>query len=438
MRRVQISLLLAILAGLLINHPALANKLTLVNNSGYADKEIYLIVWGKSYTGDLTIPHHLNLLKGDDFPACDPSDNTVTVYKDDGTHYSDGYCNYWFTLDQIKKADGSYWFEFPRINSGRLYITFHKPVYLHINQDQPTDPILMREPDLNNPDDPSYKTMFDKFEFTYDTAGLHANTTCVDYFCLPLKFEMMAGETHVGTLGFPCSQAAVILALEANPLLRTLKTPYRFYSPATHTTDPKVHFDDNYFNNYINYCWNHYKTNKLTITGVVNAESFSAVGTVQTINTGGGDVETLVLDDTEHGETYNIKKPSSKQVFACGGAGVFIPEGSGNTGLRDGYIKNEVASALNRTVMHLEFSEWKDTSKHYQQNDLPDDNYKTNIYAQILHRLAINHLIYGYAWDDKYDQESYLSSETGTDLKVTINNCKAPVVPVLSLLLLDK
>lgn len=48
MRQMKISLLLAILAGLLSTNLASAatsNRVYLVNDSGYPDQEIYLVVW---------------------------------------------------------------------------------------------------------------------------------------------------------------------------------------------------------------------------------------------------------------------------------------------------------------------------------------------------------------------------------------------------------
>ena len=92
----------------------------------------------------------------------------------------------------------------------------------------------MREPDYKNTTDPSYKTIMDKFEFSYDTAHkLYANTTNVDYTCLSLIFEMLDKDSHsLGKGGFPCSQAALYQGLLANPELRKMSTPYRFFSPS--------------------------------------------------------------------------------------------------------------------------------------------------------------------------------------------------------------
>lgn len=431
MPRLKLWSLPAILAFFLLTNLTFASTLAIKNHSGYADQEVYLLVWGYSPTDTSGAPHYLNLLTGD-FPACSVADNTVAV-----PGQADLYCDYWVTLDRLKQADGTYSFSFPKIISARLYISFSQPVYLHIN---PGAPPGMREPSVTNPSDPNYRTIFDKFEWTYDAAGLHANTTCVDFFCLPLQFEMKDGATSVGALGFSSSRAAVVQALEASPWLKSLKTPYRFYAPAT--DNPGVSFPAAYFDSYIDYCWTYYRTHTLTITGIAGGAGFTAAGTVQNL----GGVDTLVLTVQGTAETHTIQKPTSSQVFACNGDGVFNPAGSPGMDFdRDGFLKVEVASALNRTVMHLaptppDFSEWSAVGNYYQQNGLPADVFKTNIYSQILHQLAIDHLVYGYPYDDKYNQASYLSSETATDLLVTINDCKSStgassVASILGLLL---
>ena len=430
MRRVNFWLFLTMLAGLLISLPGLAEaqtkKVTIINDSGYADKQIYIIVDGIFPSDGL---YHRLDWQTNTYLAVNTADNTVPV-----PGQTDLYCNYYTTLDQIKQADGTYSFTFPPMNGGRLWISLGKPVYLHINvpppPPAPPSPPGVREPSTDNPSDPNYQTVFDKFEFAYDDAGLHANTTTVDFFCLPLSFEIKNGATSIGKRGISGSRGSVIQALRAKALLKSLEIPSRFYSP--NNNNAAVSFPADYFDSYITYCWDYYKTHTLTITGVVDTQSFTASGRVKKIN----NVDTLVLEDKGNSETHSIAKPSSYQVFACAGVGVFNPVGTPKTPPcnRDGFVKDEVGSALNRTVMHLDFSQWSDSNRYYQPNGLTPDVYKTNIYSQILHQVSIGQKAYGYPWDDKYSQESYLSAVTATDLILTINNCKSSLVPVIYLL----
>jgi hypothetical protein len=414
-RGVKFWLLMAILTGLLTTTAAWADtkKLIIKNNSGYPDNQIYLVVWGYPFPHNkLDPPHYLKLDTGD-YPTCKTGDNTYSI-----PPYPEKYCEYWYTLAQIKQPDGTYAFMFPQLDSGRLYISLGKPVYLHINDG---DLIGMREPSTNDWNDPNYKTIFDKFEWTYDDKGLHANTTCVDFFGLPLQFEMKdASQNSLGKRGFSCSRGAVYRALGANPLLQGLKTDYRFYSP--NNLNSQVSFPPDYFKDYIDFCWNYYRTRTITINGTVKDEgAFTATGQVNGSNV-------LVFTVTGTNEPHTIGYPSSYNVFNCGTEGIFKPVTTGTQGNqdRDGYIKDEVASALNRTVMHLAFSEWGNKNNYYKQSpDLPADKFRTNIYSQILHQISIANLMYGYPWDDKYNQESYLSSLVGAELTVTINNCKS-------------
>lgn len=429
MRNVKLWCLLSILACSLLGNPAFANTVTMVNNSGYPDSKIFLLAWGYNPADTTGTPYHLDLLTGA-LTASSTADNTVVV-----PGQSDKYCRYWVTLDQIKQGDGTYSFSFPKINSGRLYISLVNPVYLHIN---PGNPVGMREPSVTNITDPNFQTIFDKFEWTYDDAGLHADITPIDFVGLSLKFEMKSGAVSLGTMGFSGSLASIFDALAANPSLKPLQTPYRFYSPMANY--PTGAFPADYLDSYIDYCWNLYKTNTLTITGVVDEVAFTASGKVQTI----GGIDTLLLNVEGTSEIHTILKPNSSQVFACNGDGVFNPAGYTNMALdRDGFIKDEIASALNRTVMHLvptppDYSEWATASNYYQQNSLPSNVFKTNIYSQILHQIAIDNFIYGYPWDDNNSQASYLSSATGTDLIVTINDLKGSSLAPANLLLLEE
>jgi len=133
MRRVNFWLFITMLAGLLISPPALAavitKKVTIINNSGYADKQIYVIVDGL-FPGD-GLYHRLDW-QSNTYPAVSTADNTVSV-----PGQTDLYCNYYTTLDTIKQADGTYSFTFPQMNGGRLWISLGKPVYLHINPPPP-------------------------------------------------------------------------------------------------------------------------------------------------------------------------------------------------------------------------------------------------------------------------------------------------------------
>ncbi len=376
---------LVVLVGLLIAVPVWAaptsTKITIHNKSGYPDTQIYLVVYGKT-----PIFARLNWTTGALIP-CSTADNTVLVTRKDGT--SEYYCNYWVTLDRIKKEDGTYSFTCPPIVSGRLFLSFLKPVYLHIN-----DGPAVAEPSTDNTNDPSYDTLWDKFEWTLDGGGLHANTTPIDFFAMPLQFSMKdSGGSETGPRGFSRSN-----------------------------------FPSNYFEPYVNYvwttCWQNFGSLKVAAGG------YNWTGQIA------GDVLTMTVDGM--GETHTINRPTkSWDIFAC--AGVFdhdtdnFPKPPPDSRIapydRDGAIRNEICSALNRSVMHLPTASWSVPANYYKNPSpqVPADIFKTNIYSKTLHEVAIGNLIYGFPYDDKYDQASYLTNPYGTELILTINNCKGGV-----------
>jgi hypothetical protein len=453
MEKLKFWLIPVILSSWLIAGPALAvatsTTLTINNQSGYPDKDVYLVVWGNIPGGQA----HLDLLTGALIPIT-KDDNTETVYQDDGTAYPDLYCNWWITLGQLpKNPDGSYSFTSPVIDSGRLYLSFRKPVYLHVNV--PADPhaaLAIRDVSDANIDDPSYKTIWDKFEWTLDGKGLHANVTPIDFTAIPLQFVMKRSGTpappDLGPMGFSVSRGTVTRHLNTNALLSPLRTPYRYYSPKAidltqaPITRPPITFPDNYFKPYVDWVW----TNRWQTAASLKV---AAGGHNWTGQISGG-VLTLAPDDLT-AEVHTISKPTQDwDIFAC--AGVFNIDTTTFTTQatrdRDGAIKNEIVSAINRGVLHRPTADWSKEGYYYtfapagldpdpQTPALPEDKFRFNLYSQYLHQVAINHLIYGFPYDDKYDKASYLTDLNGTGLVLTINNCMDMVImpPVLSLLL---
>ncbi len=109
---------------------------------------------------------------------------------------------------------------------------------------------------------------------------------------------------------------------------------------------------------------------------------------------------------------HTIKKPTSTDVFGCDG--VFNPTGSGLYFDIDGDIKNQVSSALNRTILlNSDSSTWCDESKYYL-------NSITNYYAKILPELSINGKSYAFPYDDKCEQSSTLVDTSPTEIVLTL------------------
>ena len=114
----------------------------------------------------------------------------------------------------------------------------------------------------------------------------------------------------------------------------------------------------------------------------------------------------------------------------------------------DAALKNQIASALNRSVMHLppyptttktEYP-WGGYTANYYVNTaapvVPAGSFRTNLYSNILHQQAIDHKIYGFAYDDNNRQASYVEGD-GTEIRLTINNSILGDTNYLLLLLSD-
>ena len=85
------------------------------------------------------------------------------------------------------------------LEGGRAYISFVRPIYLHIDgardvNGNPTGFDSPAEPADENQGDVNFGTIWDKFEFTVapNTAGdlqLWSNTSCVDFVGIPMSFS---------------------------------------------------------------------------------------------------------------------------------------------------------------------------------------------------------------------------------------------------------
>jgi len=429
MRRINFWLVAAILAGLLIAPSAwfsptpvwaqTSNPVcTISNKSGYPDNQVYVC-----YTSNVSgVSYHFDWNTGV-FVECQSSDNQLTI-----SGQTDKYCEYYIRLDNLKQPNGKYSFTLAKSPGARIWFSFKTPLYFHVNVE---DGVVtgLREPSTDNLNDPNYQTLFDKMELTYNDLGVTMNITSVDFVDIPLMFELKNNDSSYGTLGFNHPQSVIINAMKAGLAQYNMVTPYRVLSPMT--LNPVSTFPStSYYDNYVNYCWD---TAFKSITFKVWVDGYWWDGTFS------GNVLTLQNNDIP--ETHTITRPSSQEVIKC--TGVFDPAGSGDFNARDGQLKDEVNEALNRSTMHLYtydkttstyLTNWRDETTFYKQNGLPSDKYCPNTYSDILHTLAINHKAYGFPMDEGW--ASKLENMTPvTEAIVTINPCKANLVPVESLLL---
>jgi hypothetical protein len=111
---------------------------------------------------------------------------------------------------------------------------------------------------------------------------------------------------------------------------------------------------------------------------------------------------------------YYIPAPGSDSAFRAGGQyanyftsyaqSVGVNESTSNiTGCAGSLAANPgMCSALNRHVAHLPQSQWSDPAQYYKAAP-------ANYYAKFWHDHAINHLAYGFPYDDYAGQSSFIS-----------------------------
>ncbi|MDP2874718.1 MAG: beta-1,3-glucanase family protein, partial [Holophaga sp.] len=432
----------------LLNRTTMAGS---ADSTGYADDDVYLIVTGRP--GDKLPIQHLNWVTGKFEPMDHVKDNSVSL---DYVPFDRNlkYAPYWTTLSALKTsslydADKGLLIPTP-VYSGRMHISFGRPVYLQVAVDNQT----AAEPSEADPLDPSYNTIWDKFEFTANTDHvLYSNTTCVDFVGIPLAYKVYRvqkdGTTAPagGPAGFDLSSAEAAadpMAYLTKPFLAD--TQLKVLLQGARLLAPKVETDliapfgkGTYMDSYIHYCWGQYHTKQTEIplfgyVDIPKAENGSvttndegkgvrweATGKMMDGNTAGtqGSLTFKVTKLTKGTksftpptESFTIGLPSSWDTLRQGGAFQISTTLHTKTYTQaiDGDIKNQVSTALNRCVMHGDYQDWfdpKDTSKgkawwantsmFFQQNNVPDASFRTNHYARLLHNVSLDKKCYALA-----------------------------------------
>ncbi len=331
-------------------------------NGKYKDSEIYWLIVGNNENDQLC---YLDK-NGNMIPASD-SLNTVNV---NGSNYA----NIYYTLED---ADNVY---VPTIRSGRMYISYGKPVYLKFVGTTGYVGV-----DLNNPTDVNANTLFEFAEFTIEGKHYWGNTTRVDNFCFPM-ITRLVGQTLYGgydkVVGDIGTREEIFNAFknEAPAEFKTLVREDRIIAPCKSTFGSGKEYG-NYFDNYINKFWTKYAQEDLVFT----TETGSFVGRVE------GDK----MKFTRAGDSnaYYVDKPNTQEVLE--GRGAFD---RGNS--VEKAIEAQLCAAFNRGVA-TEPNKWYKVSEYYK-------NTPNNFYAGFFHRHSVLNLAYGFCYDDVNDQSTLL------------------------------
>lgn len=432
-------------------------------NSGFSADDIYLVIQGKIKG----VYNRLDWATGK-FVPMSTADNTVDLNLL-GLPSGVKYANYGKKLSEILQLSWVSNNQIPipvPVEGGRAYISFNQPVYFKVN-----DGPAPAEPADEVSTDPNFGIVWDKFEFTVsqdaNTGALQlwSNTSCVDFVGIPMSFELSRGGQSVGKQGFDTSKidksdpVASIAGAFAGTAFDALVAPQRIYAPKVSGTHfgPNFGQKGDYIQAYVDFCWNKYQagtpnSKKIVLSNFVDIpasehpdintddEGKSAKWTAEGSASGKSLNFALTSLVRKDGKSLSLPSPNkfvitqlpplSQQTVpddekrttsydTLRQGGIFTKDKNAHTKeytqAIDGDIKNQVSTALNRSVMHLEdmteypsgsgnMHLWADPSKYYQTNNLSRSQFLPNVYAKKLHELSIDGKCYALAYDDKYDQ----------------------------------
>ena len=340
----------------------IAIELNNKTNGKYSDSEIYWCILGNNENNQLCYMDK----DGNMIPASE-SLNTVEV---NGTKYANIY-------HTLAESDHVY---APTIRSGRMYLSYGKPVYVKFN-----DSTGYAGPDLNNPGDVNANTLFEFAEFTIEGKNYWGNTTRVDYFCFPMVTRLIGGSLYGGydnVVGDIGTRDEIFTAFknEVPNEYKSLVRDDRIIAPCKSTFN--VGQDNgNYFDNYINEFWNKYANEDLRFS----SESGSFVGRVV-----GNQMRFTREGDST---VYYVDKPNTQEVLEGKGA---FDRGNGV----EKAIEAQLCAAFNRGVA-TEPDKWYTPSQYYK-------NSVANFYAGFFHEHSVLGKAYGFCYDDVNDQSTLL------------------------------
>ena len=352
----------------------IAIELNNKTNGKYSDSEIYWCIVGNNENNQLCYMDK----DGNMIPASE-SLNTVEV---NGTKYANIY-------HTLAESDHVY---APTIRSGRMYLSYGKPVYVKFNGSTG-----YAGPDLNNPGDVNANTLFEFAEFTIEGKKYWGNTTRVDYFCFPMVTRLIGGSLYGGydnVVGDIGTRDEIFTAFknEVPNEYKSLVRDDRIIAPCKSTFNVGE-TNGNYFDNYINEFWNKYANEDLRFS----SESGSFVGRVV-----GNQMRFTREGDST---VYYVDKPNTQEVLEGKGA---FDRGNGV----EKAIEAQLCAAFNRGVA-TEPDKWYTPSQYYK-------NSVANFYAGFFHEHSVLGRAYGFCYDDVNDQSTLLQYDKADALVIDL------------------
>lgn len=414
--------------------------LHLVNDSGFEDEKVYLLIKALDPQTHEDCFMKLDLATGE---------GTCEAVVPNGN--SQGYS---YSFDQISHLSS---LQIPQVISGRIYVSVGYPLSLHVNSADgkiiDTDGFKAR--------DPNYYILHDKVEFSYNHLGTWFNPTAVDFFSLPLRVEQPGAATHIKAAGLSGSFQSVFnqlsdvvtendttLTQEWNKLFITFEdtTPMRFIAPGKAMvqnipgTNP---FDDEYLNNessygfnYIDNLWDYYKTNTLRINA---SELANPPVPYSYILTGQVDENDEFVFTTDEGEVVAVldKPETSCQFFAgaaCGANDSFDHVNNTEKAivvrqLTSAFIVGLLPAPDGAIIDHDYFVANKGS---YYSAPTNGQGPWYDLYGKALHSFGEDQPIYAFAYDDALVQDGTMHDpnvENISPVTITLNDMTGVKIP---------
>lgn len=307
-------------------------------------------------------------------------------------------------------STSTYTFNVPRLNSGRIYISFCQPSYLTVTPTAGgTGPLAPNSPAPWSPSSKNHTSVIDFAEYTWGPDNnFNVNTTQVDSLGIPMKMVLQNASQTV-TAGFTDSNSSqtVVKTLVATPPWSTLLItdgkgrPTQVLSP-NHGMESGYKFPTNYWDSYINLVLTTYSKGGKSFT--LNNQ----IGSVTTpyIGTTSATTISLTPKGSTNGTTFN--KPTSKDLWGNGPSyksGDRAPVPSLQRWMQAAFLRSTFINSTN-SISNC-------SVKPYQ--GLPQ-----NLYSQTIHSASINGKAYTFPYDDVCEQSSYNSVPAPTKLTLTL------------------
>lgn len=271
------------------------------------------------------------------------------------------------------------------------------------------------EPSAVNPSDPSAGVNWGFVELTFNSAGVFANISYVDFVGLPLGMSLTSSDGSVqsakglaaNAVASVCSDLKTQAAKDGYPWdqlcqVSSSGTALRALAPIDYIsiTPDAFHY---YWTAWIKQVWAQYTKTPLTI------DTQAAAGKVSCQVSGG------LMSCTGDSRTY--ARPLAADIFGCN-SGPFAIQASDNDVHRA--VVPRLCAAINRATLLL--------SGGNVQPSLPSSKYyttsPTNHYSRIVHAYEAGGTGYAFSYDDVNpdgeNQSGAVSSSTTTVLSITV------------------